>query len=330
MSGAIRKEDIEDDVEVTEGNEDNLDVEIVDDTPEPDRGRFVAPESTDNDDDIEVREEEIKDYKEAIQKRIKNLGAQTHAERRAKEQAIRERDEAIAFAKRMQDEYGKLRDYSNTNEAALVENAKKRTEVQIQSLQRQAKEAYELGDSEKFIELQTELQRAILEHDRYAQYRPQPQPQDRQQRPQQQPQQTVQNQRPPSVPPPDPTALAWHDKNKWFMGSGEMEAEMTAYAFAVSDNLVQKKGVDPKSQEYYDEISKSVRKRFPDYAAFKSSASSSEPGKRTQTVVAPASRSAGGNRKTVQLTPTQVRLASRLGLTVEQYAKQLLAEQNSQ
>ena len=298
-----------------------IEVEIVDDTPEQDRNRFVAPETTENDDDIAARDEEITRYKDDIQKRIKDLSAKAHSERRAKENAARERDEAIRYAQQIMAENEALKRYSANNENALVATAKNKAEIQIEAIKRQAKEAFEAGETDKFLDLQEKLQKTVVEHERYAAYQPrevdQPKPQ---QQVQQQPQQ--------QVAPPDPMALEWYEGNQWFQSDGDMESEMTAYAFGVSDILINKRGIDPRSKEYYDEISKSVRKRFPDYAGFKQASAGKEPTARPATVVAPATRTVNGNRKVVQLTPTQVRLAKRLNLTTEQYAAQLLKEQS--
>jgi hypothetical protein len=310
----------------------NIEIEIVDDTPESDRNKFVAPENTDSDEDISAREDEITKYKDDIQKRIKDLSAKAHAERRAKEAAAKERDEAIRYAQHIIAENQKLKEYSSSNENALIETAKKRTEIQIEAIKRQAKEAFEAGETEQFLNLQEQLQKAVVEQDKYASYTPRTVEQYNQvtqrqyQQAMQQQQSLPQNQQ--QVAPPDPKALQWYEGNKWFQAEGEIESEMTAYAFGVSDILINKRGIDPTSQEYYDQISKSVRQRFPDYAGFKSS-KPEEPPTRTQTVVAPATRSVNGNRKMVQLTPTQVRLARRLNLTTEQYAAQLLKENAS-
>ena len=302
--------------------DDNIEIEIIDDTPDEDRGRQVAPEATESDDDISAKEQEITNYKDDIQKRIKDLSAKAHAERRAKEAAAKERDEAIRYAQQIIAENQALKKYSATNENALINTAKQRAEIQIDALQRQAKEAFEAGETEKFIELQTQLQKAVVEHDKYSSYVPrnvEEIPQQQQMRQPQPQQQTAQ---------PDPMALEWYEDNQWFQADGDVESEMTAYAFGVSDILINKRGIDPRSKEYYEEISKSVRKRFPDYEGFKSAQAAREPTPRPATVVAPATRSVSGNRKVVQLTPTQVRLAKRLNLTTEQYAAQLLKEQN--
>lgn len=301
-----------------------IEIEIVDDTPAEDRNRFVAPEATESDDDISPKDDEITRYKDDIQKRIKDLSAKAHAERRAKESAARERDEAIRYAQQIIAENQALKQYSANNENALVATAKNKTEIQIESIKRQAKEAFEAGDTEKFLDLQEKLQKTVVEYDKYASYQPREVEQPTRQQPQQQTQQHVQQQQ----AAPDPLALEWYEGNQWFQNDGEVESEMTAYAFGVSDILINKRGIDPRSKEYYDEISKSVRKRFPEYAGFKKAEAAREPTQKPTTVVAPATRSVNGNRKVVQLTPTQVRLARRLNLTTEQYAAQLLKEQS--
>lgn len=293
-----------------EGQE--IEIEILDDTPESDRGKVKAPDKTDSDEDISVSDDEVSRYKNDVQKRIKDLSFKAHSERRAKEAAVKEREEAARLAKALMDENRRLRDAQRAQEVALVQQAKGRSESDINLLKRAAKESFEAGDTEKFLELNEKLQRAVVENERYAAWQP----------PQREPEpEPVVHQF--QAAKPDAKAEEWYSRNsEWFQGQGDVEEEMTAYAFGVSDNLL-KKGIDPKSDEYYQRIDESVRRRFPDY--FRES--QPEPEKtatvKASTVVAPVARSVKTTRK-VQLSPSQVALCKRLGITPEKYVQHYL------
>lgn len=300
---------------------DDLRVEVVDDTPEQDRGRPLAPEATDSDDDILVGDDEVSRYRQDVQKRIKDLSFKAHSERRAKEAAVREREEAARLAERLFDENRRLREVAASGEKLAVDQAKQRTETQIEVLKREAKEALEIGDTERFVNAQEKLQRAVSEHERYLAYRPQPVEQPPQMGHNGGPQMERQK-----APEPDDKSKAWLSRNQWFDADGDLEHEMTGYAFTLHDKLVRRMGVDPRSDEYYAEIDKAVRRRFPEY--FKD-AEPQEPARdatvRAPTVVAAAGRSSK-TASTVRLTPSMLKLARRFGLTPEQYAAQYVKD----
>lgn len=301
-----------------------IDIEIVNDVPEADRGKYVAPASTENDDDIALNEDEISRYKNDVQKRMKDLSAKTHAERRAKEQAHREREEAVSFARSLAEENRRLKNSSSNTEAAMVFQAKARAEAEIGAAKRQAKEAFEAGDTDRFMELQEELQRKVIEHDRYSGYQAMPEESDEDHARNMQRHVPARQPEAPSIPQPDAKAQEWYKDNSWFQGSSDTDQEMTAYAFGVSDILIKKKNIDPRSDKYYEEINLAVRRRFPEVFGSETKGSAVIDATRKPTsVVAPAGRSAKTVRK-VQLTESQVRLAKRLGITNEQYAAKLV------
>ena len=123
--------------------------------------------------------------------------------------------------------------------------------------------------------------------------------------------------------PLDPKTIEWLRDNPWFGPKGD--EEMTSFAYGVHENLVTNEGVDPRSDDYYKRIDDRLRSVFPDKFGGENGAEEPAASPRTRTVVASANRSSGRPRK-VQLTSTQVDLAKRLGITPEQYAKQLLKE----
>jgi len=295
-----------------------FEIEIVDDTPEADRGRPLAPEVTANDDDISVADEEVSKYSDDVKKRIKELSFKTHSERRAKEAAAKERDEALRLANMLAEENKKYRQLAGNNEQFAVSQAKTRAESDINATKRAMKEAWEAGETEKFIEEQERLQRLVNEHDRYANYQPVAIPEAQYNIPQPKPQ-------------PDSKVLEWADKNPWFEGQSELEKEMTGYAYTVSDMLIRDQKVDPTSDKYFEELNKRVQRRFseyfqsPDPAPAATDRTEAAPRRAASTVVAPASRTAQTTRK-VQLTQSQVSLARRFGLTPEQYVAQYLKD----
>lgn len=300
MSEALNNEDFENEIEI----------EIVDDTPTQDRGRPLAPEVTDNDDDISVSDEEISKYRDDVQKRIKELSFKTHSERRAKESAAKERDEAIRLAHMLAEENKKYRDLAGSNEKFAVNQAKGRAETDITATKKRMKDAFEAGDTDAFIEGQESLQRLVAEHDRYATYQPMPLPEPQYNIPQPKPQ-------------PDAKVMDWASKNPWFEGGTELEKEMTGYAYAVSDVLIRDSKIDPTSDKYFDELNKRVQRRFSEY--FQSPEPERDATVRASTVVAPATRTSRTTSK-VRLSASQVSLARRLGLTPEQYVAQYVKE----
>jgi hypothetical protein len=298
--------------EARKSNDEEFEIEIVDDTPEDDRGRPIAPEVTENDDDIALNEEEISKYRDEWKQRVREVTFKAHSERRAKELAARERDQAIDLANRLAEENKRYRELAGSNEQFAVNQAKNRAETQIDATKRAMKEAFEGGDTEKFIEYQEQLQRLVNEHERYSSYQPTPIP-EAQRYEVQRPQQNA----------PDQKAVKWASQNPWFEGGSELEKEMTGYAYAVSDMLIREHKIDPRSDKYFDEINNRVQRRFSEY--FQKPESESDATTRVSTVVAPATRTTKTVSK-LRLTKTQESLARRFGLTPEQYAAQYVKD----
>jgi hypothetical protein len=293
-----------------EESDEDFTVEIVDDTPDEDRGKAIAPEVTDNDDDITVKDDEIANYRESWKQRLKELSFKSNAERRAKELAAKERDEAIQLAQRLAEENKKYRELAGNTEKFAADQAKARAESDISATKRLMKEAFEAGETDKFLDYQEQLQRFVNEHDRYANYKPVALPEPQYEIPQVRPQ-------------PDAKAVEWAGRNSWFEGQNELEKEMTGYAYAVSDMLIREHKLDPRGDKYYEEITQRVQRRFPEY--FQKPEPEVDATAKVASVVAPATRSTKTNR-TVRLTPSQVSLAKRFGLTPEQYVAQYLKD----
>lgn len=299
--------------DLTEVDLDNteFEVDIIDDTPDEDKNK---PRRADDAEAQIPEDDEIANYSENVQKRIKQLKFEYHEERRRKEEAARLQDEAVDYARKVYEENQKLRKTLEEGEGVLVEQAKSRVEAELDRAKAAYKEAYETGDPDKLIDAQEKLNSLQNEKFRVESYRP---------RPQQVQQEPVQLQRKPRVPEPDAKTKAWASENEWFGN----DSEMTGYAFGVHESLV-RQGINPQSQadEYYNRIDQSMRQRFPD--KFGGHQVEAAPVRQAGSVVAPAGRSAKKSRR-VQLTSTQVALAKRLGLSAEQYAAQLLKESSN-
>ena len=287
---------------------DGFEIEVVDDTPEEDRGK---PRRAEGADPKVPDDDEIQSYSEGVQKRIKQLKFEYHEERRAKEEAARLQEEALKYAQQIQQENERLRKTLEEGEGVLVNQAKGRVAAELDKAKAAYKAAYETGDPDALIEAQEKLTMLQNEKMRYENYKPQPR---QQQAPQPQYQQPT-----PQPNRPSDRALQWAQRNDWF----EKDSEMTGYAYGLHEKLV-KSGVAPDTEEYYNQIDSAVRRVFPDRfddVSFEETA----PQRQTGNVVAPAARSGKKPRK-VQLTSTQVSLAKRLGLSNEQYAAQLMKD----
>jgi hypothetical protein len=280
-------------------------VEIVDDTPEQDRGRKPMDEAP-----KDVTDDELAKYDESVRKRIQHFTKGYHEERRAKEAALREREEAFRLAQQIVEENKRLKGSLSTNQTALLEQAKRNVANDMEEARRQYKTAYESGDSDALVAAQEAMTTAKLKADRINSFRPpalqeeQNVVQTRQQAPQEQ--------------PVDPKLASWKDDNQWF-GSNK---RMTAYALGLHEDLVSE-GIPAGTDEYYRRINSDIRERFPDQFESGKQADAQTPS-RTSNNVAPATRSTAP--KKIVLTKTQVELAKRLGLTNEQYARAVAAE----
>jgi hypothetical protein len=287
----------------------DIEVEVVDDVPEEDQGRPVRAPDEDDDGDFDENE-----YGNRVKKRIQKLRYEWNEERRAKEQVLRENNEAVRYAQSIQAQNQALSQQLTDQRRLLYDQVSAKTDAEIEGAKRLYKEAYESGDSEQIVDAQGELARLHAERSQFMYQVPLEPP------PPQHPelQQPAQAQ----APPPDPIAVDWLKKNPWFQQAGY--EEMTGFAVGIHEKLV-KQGVDPRSNStYYEQIDGVLRQRFPDYFG-KGNGASQAPTSRKTPVVASAKRGGGKPRK-VELTGTQVELARKLGLTNAQYAAQVVKE----
>ena len=277
-----------------------FEIEVVDDTPDPDKGRKALPEPVG-----EVTDDELSKYDESVQKRIKKLSHGYHDERRAKEAALREREEALKFAQQIIEENKRLKTDLNSNNTLLVGTAKQNAELALDQARKKYRDAYDAGDADQIIAAQEELTTARLKLERVTNFKPAPLQQ--RETPVNIPPRTA-----PETPRADPKALAWQQQNQWF-GNDE---EMTSFALGLHEKLV-KSGVDPTSDEYYERVNSRIREKFPENFP-----GLEEKSKRTSSnVVAPASRNVAP--KKITLTQTQVALAKKLKIPLDLYARKV-------
>jgi hypothetical protein len=280
-------------------------IEVVDDTPEDDRGRKPMEEPP-----RDVTDEELSKYDESVQKRIKHFTKGYHEERRAKESAEREKDEALRLAQAVLAENKKLKGSVNQNQTALLEQAKKVISGEVEAAKRMYREAYEAGDTDKLVEAQEALTHAKIRADKVNNFRPAPLQVE---------ETPVQiTQQPTKAAPVDDKLLAWQDQNQWF-GSNK---RMTAYALGLHEELVSE-GIPSGSDEYYRRINTDIRERFSDQFGADESVDA-KPQRTKSNNVAPATRSTAPRK--IVLTQTQVNLAKRLGVPLELYARKVAEE----
>ena len=299
---------------------DDIEVKVEDDTPEEDRGRKPLPKEVVD----ELDNDDLEEYSEKVKKRLGQMKKVWHDERRAKEAAQREREEAVRFAVVRENEIRSLKQRLGTGEKAYFQEVTKSAQNDLATAKERLKQAYEGGDAEKITDAQEALTEAKLRIKQYENF--QPSLQEDFTGVQQNQQYQV-----PTAPQPvtDPKAEAWKDKNPWF-GTDE---EMTALALGLHEKLV-RSGVDPRSDDYYDRVNATMRKRFPeafDDAEDEKPTQTREAEKPTRTkpanIVAPVTR--GTAPRQVRLTPTQVAIAKKLGLSNQEYAKAMIELENS-
>ena len=301
LSGKKEEEPVE---SKTVDDEGDFDIEVVDDTPKKDRGRKPS------DPPPEVTDEELEEYSEKVRKRIQHFSKGYHDERRAKEGALRERQELERLAQQLVEENKKLKGTVSKNQEVLLEQAKKNVAVELETAKKAYKDAYESGDSDAVLEAQDKLTNAKLRAERVNNFKP------KSLQGQETPVQQEVSEQPAPAVTPDERAVKWAEENTWF-GSDD---EMTSFALGLHNKLVNQEGMNPQSDDYYERINTRMRQVFPDqFEDYEPEPEADKP--RRSNVVAPATRSTAP--KKVKLTQTQVNLAKRLGVPLDVYAKQV-------
>lgn len=293
---------------VEAAQEDDFALEIEDDTPPEDRGREPLPKQIVE----ELEKDELEDYSEKVKIRLKQMKKVWHDERREKEQALRERQAAEELAKRILEENKSLKGKLSQGEKEYLDTYTSAAEMELDAAKRAYREAYDAGDTDKLIEAQEKIANANYKLQKAKEYVPSLQYKEDE----------VQSIPEVPVARPDPRAVAWQERNTWF---GQDE-EMTSLALGLHQKLVKQYGNQYTStDEYWQKIDNTMRQRFPDYFQSDSSPQPEKAAPRTEkpsTVVAPATRSTSS--KKISLKQSQLNIAKRLGLTPEQYARELM------
>jgi len=339
----VQADDLVDNMEVesTQSNEDKffgvktvigepdpeVAVEVVDDTPEEDQ-RPPKQKTKEEPVDDETVDKEISDYSERAGKRISKIKYEYHEERRAKEAALRESNEAVNRLKTMMAENERLKAMVDKGGEALNTQALNNAQWAKQNAQAQFKKAYDEGDADQMAQAQETLAKATMAEQQASNYA-----------------QSIQKQVVDDMPTPDitqqkldPDMEAWSKKNTWFMNNSNPDhSEMTAFALVI-DKRLKNQGIDPATQakEYYDTVDVEMKKQYPQFFGVTPQESvapieqpvqhEETPKRQPSNVVAPATRSTGKKPRSIRLTQTQVRIAKQLGISPEQYANQLIQE----
>jgi len=280
-------------------------------TPKQDTAPPQEPAAQESEQEEPAKEsdDELEQYSKGVQERIKKLTAKYR-------QAERDQQEAVRLAQTLKQQNDELQKRVKGLDEGYLNEYGQRLEAQAEKAKQVYRDAYEAGDTDKMFEAQQLLSKVAIEQERYRlaknrsekEVPAEPAPDQGQAPLEQQPQQQQ-----PQQQQPDPKAKEWADKNEWF---GQDET-MTYAAFGIHRKLVEEEGFDPTTDEYYTEIDRRIRAEFPHKFRVQKS------GK--EAPVAPgnssASRSTKKGRRSVKLTPSQVAIAKKLGVPLEEYAK---------
>jgi len=291
--------------------EDDVEIEIVDDTPEQDRGRRPLDKEV-----ADPTDDEIESYTQGAQKRIKELTHARHDERRAKETLLREKQELERLAQHYVSENNKLKQYVSNGTEQYGAMAKSAAEAELDKARRDYKAAQESFDSDAILAAQEALFEAKTKVQNAQNFRPPPLQNENYE--------VQQRQQAPEPVRADEKTLRWQAKNQWF-GTDGFE-EVTSFALGLHQKLVNN-GVDPRSDDYFEQIDARVKSKFPEvFGGSDERPRSSETPRRPSSVVAPASRSTGTRK--IQLTPTQAALIKKYNLDPKKYVAEVLKLEN--
>jgi hypothetical protein len=294
--------------------EEEFDIEVEDDTPTQDRNKQPLPKETIE----ELEKDDLSDYSDKVKTRISQMKKVWHDERRAKEAAFREQQEAVALASRVLEENKRLKATLTEGEKHFVSSVQNAAELELEMAKKQYREAIDTGDADIMLEAQQKLSQANIKVDKAQNFKPALQNYENDV---QSDKQVAEYQQQPKI---DATTAAWLDKNKWY-GDPNHE-DMSGLAMIEHNRLAKTYGASfVGSPEYFQRIDETMRKRFPEEFQDAQNSSNENNTRRTESksasIVAPATRSTAS--KKIVLKASQVALAKKLGLTAEQYAREL-------
>jgi hypothetical protein len=301
--------------------EDKFEVEIEDDTPPEDRGRKPMKEPVED-----ITEDELSSYDEKVQARMKKFTRGYHDERRAKESAVREREAAETYARQIIEENKKLQQQLSSGSKVLIEQSQSSAQLELEAAKKKYKEAYESADVDALADAQAEIAKATLRMDKASGMKP-IEVNEKEYEPAQPEQSKV-----------TPRTQKWLDSNSDWWGKDD---EMTMTAMGIDRKLQKEYGANyVGTEEYFQTIDKTMRKRFPEHFESEQSYEEDEPPPkkrasepvdeddepprraiRITSPVAPATRSTPPNR--IRLKASEAAIARRLGVPIEEYAKQV-------
>ena len=284
---------------------DGFEIEIEDDTPEADRNRQPMPKELVDD----LDKDDLEQYDDNVKQKLKQMRKVWHDERRAKESAYREQQEAVNLTQKLLEENKRIKNILSVGEKEYVSSIQTTANLEMDVAKRAYKDAYDSGDIDSVIAAQEAMQNANYKVQQIKNIRL-PSLQEEGNSVQQQNREQYQA----PAQQTDYKLMDWQGKNPWF----GQDDEMTAAALGLHTKL-QKTGVAVGSEEYYSTLDKTMRRRFSEYFGepeVKGRVNSAPT--RPSTVVAPATRSTASNK--IKLKASQVQLAKKLGLTNEQYA----------
>ena len=285
---------------------DDFEIEIEDDTPAEDRDRQPLPKDIVD----ELEDDELEEYSEGVKTRLKQMKKVWHDERREKEQALREQQEAIAYAQRMMEENRSLKGKLSVGEQTFVSTYKGAAEMEYDNAKRDYKEAYDMGDADRLLDAQEKLNQAQFKLQKVNDYVPSRQEEEVDVQP-------ATN----TVPRPDQRAIAWQERNEWF-GKDE---EMTSLALGLHQKLVAQYGTSyPSTDEYWKKVDDTMKRRFPEHFGDKEEEVAPQKAQRSKPAPVVASADRSTPSKKVRLKQSQVLIAKKLGLTPEQYVREMM------
>ena len=309
----MQDDDLKIDVGEADEQEQEIDLDAAPQQEEPEEQVEVQEQEEQPEPEAKAeKREELDDYSEGVQKRIAKLT-------RKMREAERQKEEAIQYAQSIQTENDDLKSkYQNLNTNYSGE-FEKRVKSDLEAAQIKLKEAIANNDIDEQVKAQTMLAGLSMDSTRLDAMKKIKEQAD-QQPVEEQTRQPVMQQPPAATPAPDPKADAWAAKNTWF----GTDNAMTYSAFDIHKKLVEEEGFDPTSDEYYSEVDKRIRLEFPHKFANNKESTAEQPAQTVASAKRPATK---GRRKTVKLTPSQVAISKRLGVPLEEYAKQLAAKE---
>ena len=298
--------DEEKNIDVGEANEEATIIDLDAPAAEPVKEEEIqveevaaeAPEA-----EAKTEKEELGEYSDGVQKRIAKLT-------RKMREAERQKEEAITYAKTVAEDANRLKTRFNNLDQNYAKEFEQRVTGSTEAVKQRLAAAIAVGDVEAQVEAQAEMANLAMENTRLQRVK-----YDREVRAQAPVPARTPAQSTPQPAAPDPQADAWASKNPWF-GS---DNAMTYTAFDIHKKLVEEEGFDPNTTEYYSEVDKRIRLEFP-HKFDSVERSTGQPAQNVASAKRPATK---GRRKIVRLTPSQVAISKRLGVPLEEYAKQL-------